>query len=330
VNAAVGDWNTRPTTVRMQFMGDQNWAYDLNIIIDNIIFGDPGILGIALPYDENVEFCFENCTIWYGDVVMADIPHFGPYGTTESRRATTAHEIGHQFALAHESVDEEGYSTYLCGQDYLGAIPLSIMSYNCGDPVEYGGQGMFIVQPWDVCGVNHAYFDPTIGYAGCEGYEAPTETPTATATPEPTPTQGPTATTGPTPTATPAGPTPEPSATNDPPQGPTATPQNTPPLQMTAWGNVDCDENLSSRDSQSILRVVLSQPTLSQTQPCKPIGDETPVDGFGVVVWGDADCDGELTTRDNQAVMRKVLSQAALSQTAPCPAVGTDVAVNSE
>ncbi len=41
------------------------------------------------------------------------------------------------------------------------------MSYNCIDPVPVGGQGIYAIQPWDTCGVNHAYYDPTIGYSGC-------------------------------------------------------------------------------------------------------------------------------------------------------------------
>ena len=93
------------------------------------------------------------------------------------------------------------------------------------------------------------------------------------------------------------------------------------------WVDADCDGELSSRDSQSILRIVLSQTPLSQAEPCTDIGDEVPVVGFGALAWADADCDGELTTRDNQALLREVLSQAALSQTAPCPDVGSEVAL---
>ncbi len=94
------------------------------------------------------------------------------------------------------------------------------------------------------------------------------------------------------------------------------------------WVDADCDGELSTRDNQAILRVVLSQPQLSQTQPCTPIGEEVSVEGYGDQMWADADCDGELTTRDNQALLRKVLSQAVLSQMEPCPDVGSEVGVS--
>lgn len=303
--AAVDDWNSQETTVRLQMRSNQSQFNNLNIYVGDIIMLDPGILGLAVPYDENFDLCFENCDIRFGEVYAADLPHYGPYGTGNVRQATMTHEIGHQLGLMHESVDEEGYSVYPCGEDYQGAIPVSVMSYNCIDPEDVGGMGIVEVQPWDVCGVNHAYPDPNIGMAGCEGGETPT--------PEPTDTPDPTATVAPTTT-------PEAS----PPPGPTGTPAGV----MIAWANVDCDEGLSTRDNQAILRVVLSQPQLSQTQPCNAIGTTVSVAGVGDVKWADADCDGELTTRDNQALLRKVLSQAALRQTEPCPDVGEEVNVS--
>jgi hypothetical protein len=101
----------------------------------------------------------------------------------------------------------------------------------------------------------------------------------------------------------------------------------TEPLPPTAkyWGDADCDGVLTTRDNQAILRVVLSQPRLIQTEPCPNISVVVSVSGFGVQAWADADCDGELTTRDNQSVLRIVLAQAKLSQTPPCPEVGDEV-----
>jgi hypothetical protein len=291
-NAAIDDWNSQPTTVRLERKVNQSEFNDMNILIVDVIMGDPGLLGIALPYDDNQDFCFEDCEIRFGDVYAADWVHDGPYGTAAVRQATMVHEIGHQFGLMHESVDAEGYSVFPCGQDYLGSIPTSIMSYACIDPAIAGGSAMYTVQPWDVCGVNHAYPDPGIGYAGCDGGGTPT----------------------PVPSGTPAA---------SPPPGPTATHS----AGAVQWANADCDSELSTRDNQAILRVVLSQPQLSQTQPCTPIGEEVSVDGYGEKMWADADCDGELTTRDNQGLLRKILSQGALSQTAPCPPIGDDVGV---
>ncbi len=74
-------------------------------------------------------------------------------------------------------------------------------------------------------------------------------------------------------------------------------------------------------------RTVLSQPALSQTQPCFAIGSEVLVGNFILYHWADADCDSEMTTRDNQGVLRVVLGQPPISQTGPCPYVGSLVTV---
>ena len=99
-------------------------------------------------------------------------------------------------------------------------------------------------------------------------------------------------------------------------------PIGTPPAGVDRiWGDVDCDGTLGTRDSQALLRKVLQQPTLSQTQPCPLIGTPVTVDGNDGV-WGDVDCDGTVGTRDSQALLRNVLEQNALSQTPPCPLIG--------
>ena len=96
-------------------------------------------------------------------------------------------------------------------------------------------------------------------------------------------------------------------------------------LQGVLWADADCDGEMTTRDNQAILRIVLTQPALSQTDPCTPIGGPVAVDGFGDQDWGDADCDGGLSSRDSQSVLRKVLLQSPLSQTPPCPGVGDEV-----
>jgi V8-like Glu-specific endopeptidase len=93
-------------------------------------------------------------------------------------------------------------------------------------------------------------------------------------------------------------------------------------VQGELWGDADCNGSLSARDNQAILRTVLGQAPLIQTEPCDDVGALVSVSGFGVLPWGDADCDGSLTARDNQALLRKVLLQPALSQTPPCPVIG--------
>ena len=91
-----------------------------------------------------------------------------------------------------------------------------------------------------------------------------------------------------------------------------------------AWGDADCDTTVGTRDSQALLRKVLEQNALSQTQPCPLIGTPVTVDGDDRI-WGDWDCDGTVGTRDSQAILRNVLEQAALSQTQPCPLLGAEV-----
>jgi hypothetical protein len=293
-NAAISNWNHQDTTVEIDKQPDQNELYDLNIYIGDVILEDISILGLSVQYDETGEFCFEDCTVWFGEVYGADFmgEFLAPeYGTKKARQATMVHEIGHQLALAHESIDADEYPSYACETDITGAIPVSIMAYNCIDPVDLGGRGLFEVQRWDVCGVNHAYYDEEVGLAGCEDTTPPTPAPTST--PEASP-----------------------------PPGPTIAPG------AVAWGDADCNGSLATRDGQAILRVVLGQNTLSQTQPCNPIGAAVVVEGFGDLMWADADCNGTITTRDNQAILRVLLGQNALSQTQPCPAVGENVAVS--
>jgi hypothetical protein len=105
--------------------------------------------------------------------------------------------------------------------------------------------------------------------------------------------------------------------------GPVGLSQGTPRL----WGDLDCDGGLTTRDNQALLRRILQQNPLSQTEPCPALGAVVDVSGTGDRAWGDLDCDGDITTRDNQALQRRVLQQAALSQTQPCPALGSTVGV---
>jgi hypothetical protein len=40
------------------------------------------------------------------------------------------------------------------------------------------------------------------------------------------------------------------------------------PVSGRLWGDWDCDGEISSRDNQALLRQVLEQAPLSQTEPC--------------------------------------------------------------
>jgi len=80
-------------------------------------------------------------------------------------------------------------------------------------------------------------------------------------------------------------------------------------------GDVDCSGTVNAVDALKILRAVAAL-SVSQTQPCPPIGAN--VSYF----WGDVDCKGEPTSVDALLALRH---NAGLSvqQQEPCPDLGT-------
>ena len=169
-----------------------------------------------------------------------------------------------------------------------------------GDPQD----GRYPIQSLQnaVIGVDHSCTPD--GSPSPTATKAPTPTPSATATATPsTPTATPPPTAAPTPTAT---------------QPSTPTPTPTSAAEEEIWGDGDCDGEITSRDNQALLRNVLLQASLSQTEPCPDFGELA-----AGHAWGDWDCDGEISTRDNQALLRNVLSQDALTQIEPCSDIGT-------
>lgn len=189
IGSALQDWNQQDTTVEFDIRSDFSDDYDVFLAVLDFIADDPLLLGIAVPVDPNLDLCLSpSCPVHRHQIIgLADLPHSGAYDSSASRGNTVAHELGHALALKHESVDHP------CGEDASGTIPFSIMSSDCIRPASVGGQGLTQVQPWDTCGVNHAYYDPGIGYAGCTGGTTPTSGPPATATNTPirTPTPAP-------------------------------------------------------------------------------------------------------------------------------------------
>jgi CSLREA domain-containing protein len=143
----------------------------------------------------------------------------------------------------------------------------------------------------------------TSEFSNCATVVGPTPTPSPSSSPSPTPT-----------------PTPSPTPT------PVVTPTPTPVGTSRIWGDVDCGGDIAPRDAQAILKNVLVQNALSQTQPCPAVGSQVTVDGVNRI-WGDVDCGGIVAPRDAQAVLKNVLAQNALSQTQPCPAVASTVQV---
>lgn len=93
------------------------------------------------------------------------------------------------------------------------------------------------------------------------------------------------------------------------------------------WGDVDCNGTVAARDTQAVLRNILGQAALSQTEPCPDIEANANVDGT-TRLWGDIDCNGTVAARDTQAILRNILGQPPLSQTEPCPDIESSVTVS--
>jgi hypothetical protein len=160
---SLSDWNSRPSAVKFDRVADGNSSAEVLITAVDTIPLNPGILGLARAFDSGFNPCPSpptNCTERWGEVWVADTEHIQEYGVLEQRRATVAHELGHVASLAHESVNHQ------CGSDASGAIPHSIMAYDCINPVSLGGEGEVWVQDFDVCGVNQRYVS-SFGDAGC-------------------------------------------------------------------------------------------------------------------------------------------------------------------
>lgn len=168
-SASVAEWNGLPTTVDFSLQQDQDVHDDVNVFASEFVLDDPSTLGLLLAWDASENLCDpDSCSIWRTWILVGDAAHAGPLATAAERKATIVHELGHAVSLRHESVNADESLLYPCGQDNTGNIPHSVMAYNCIDPSALGGAGETFVQKWDVCGVNHAYHDPTIGYAFCD------------------------------------------------------------------------------------------------------------------------------------------------------------------
>ncbi len=320
---SMADWNGQPMTVRFDYTDEVRDAnFDVNVYIEDTVPGDPGLLGFAPTYDISGIPCWGSCVVYSGIVWIGDDAHVPPYGTDNDRLATLSHEMGHIISLAHESTNADESLLYDCGMDDTGPIPHSVMSYDCIDPVSIGGAGESAVQPWDACGVNHAYNDSAFGYSGCD---------LTTTTPSPTPAPSPTPTPTPSPSPTPiASPPPAPSATSSPTTAtpsPTASPSPTAtPLVLTfVWGDANCSGASDPIDSLLTLRHDAGL-NVSQPPGCPAMGHElTPVASLQFA-WGDVDCGGSINPIDALKVLR---SDAGLSvNRAPgCPEIGSGLPV---
>jgi hypothetical protein len=125
-----------------------------------------GNLGLTWLYDEALHECVGNgdCdaqhsrpnTWWYAFPTLDNDAHeVAPYNTSFQRQATAAHEYGHAIGIAHDGLgDGSCINTPLVRQ--------SVMDFDCLNLNILNGP-----QAWDSCGINHKYYDPNWGYAGC-------------------------------------------------------------------------------------------------------------------------------------------------------------------
>ncbi len=307
--SSMADWNGQPMTVRFDYTDEvRDVDFDVNVYIEDTVPGDPGLLGFAPTFDINGIPCWGPCDIYSGIVWIGDDIHVPPYGANSDRLGTLSHEVGHIISLAHESTNPSETLLYDCGMDDTGPIPHSVMAYDCIDPVSIGGEGQPDVQPWDTCGVNHAYNDPAFAYSGCDlTTTTPSATPTSSPSPTPTASPSPTDTPGPT-----ASPTPSPS--------PTAT-----PLALTfVWGDVNCSGESDLIDSLALLRFDSGLP-VGQLPGCPAMGHAvTPASA--PFTWGDVDCSGGINPVDALKVLRSDAG-LAVSKAPGCPEIGSGLPV---
>ena len=182
--SSYADWNSQPSTARFNVQGyrDHNWDNN-TYVVDSFQGAPPGLLGFAAFYDYSGNQCAPHpypgelyCSVYrHSDAIIIDDNHSGVFSTARSRQATITHELGHVLSLRHESVNDDESALYGCGQDNTGPIPPSVMAYYCIYPsgYPYYGAGMYTVQEWDTCGVNHAYPDAVYGWEECVCYPPP-------------------------------------------------------------------------------------------------------------------------------------------------------------
>ncbi len=175
VSAALADWNNAsvaPNTVFFSVNSGSDPEDDVHIAVTNDCVVHWGktlctydALGMNYHFDQQKDPCQGgDCSVgpsdskpntwWYSMTLLDDDEHSGSYGTALKRQATVAHELGHAIVLAHEAYN------FQCGP------PASVMDYDCVLNATQQN-GWYRPQQWDSCGINHAYYDPNWGWAGC-------------------------------------------------------------------------------------------------------------------------------------------------------------------
>ena len=183
VNAADQSWDQSDTTVAF-LNSAKDSVNDVRLRVSTgcasewgkTVCLDSFTLGLTQYYDEFFHTCFEtgqpgNChsqhsrpdTYWYVFINVNDTAHVAtdlgdPFGIVDydsvfQEQATVAHELGHAASLGEEPVNDA------CGD---ASHFESVEDYDC---LDYGVLNGPV--PWDFCGVNHVYYDPNWGYAGC-------------------------------------------------------------------------------------------------------------------------------------------------------------------
>jgi len=169
ITNSISAWNSTSSAVILDEVTTPSDYHDVHIAISD---GDGfehwgdfwptwGLVGIAYNLDISKNICLSagDCTYYYYSLVIVDETQFFFWNDATDRKAALVHELGHALTLTHEPNVDSQYDGD-CGN----TVPGSVMDYDCvADEANYNSP-----TDWDACGLNHAYYHETWGYAGCD------------------------------------------------------------------------------------------------------------------------------------------------------------------
>lgn len=93
------------------------------------------------------------------------------------------------------------------------------------------------------------------------------------------------------------------------------------PSTHSPWGDVDCDDLITSIDALAVLRHVAALPPISEP-PCAGVGSPSKL---GAVQFGDVDCDAVISSVDALRILRYVAGMYPGFTPPGCAPVGAPV-----
>jgi hypothetical protein len=165
ITNAVGAWNNPSLSTNTVYLSEVQPSV-LNDVRVYVVQSPSNDLGFAHFFDENGAQCGAgDCgtgqsrpnTWWYVYVYLNNRTHTGSYGTSVQRQATAAHELGHSIVLDHDGTYDDACPSPGLRQTVMD----NGFAHDCNEG------GINVPKPWDSCGINHAYYDPTWSFQGC-------------------------------------------------------------------------------------------------------------------------------------------------------------------